>query len=160
MEPIQIKVNLTTKGEKTNKTTMSPRLVILSKRKKEIKFHRDLIMEIGKSYLNVFIIKIKELNDHIVVEVTQMEEVSFLIVVINTKGHSVDPTMILTSILEEEEVILFSISVSPMMIMTCQDPAEEETSKDHVTTMTVRIFNLADQIGGGTRDHSLLLKIP
>ena len=162
VEPIKIEVNLTTKGEKANKTTMSPRPVILSKRNKEMNVRREIIMEEGKSDLNVFIIKIKGLNNHIVVEVTKMEEVSDLIVVINTKGangHSVDSTKIPTSLVEEEAVILVTKSLSTVMIMTCQDPAEEETSQDHVTTMTVMLSNLADKIEAGKRDNSLLVHI-
>ena len=96
------------------------------------------------------------------VGVTKMEEVSDLIVVINTKGangHSVDSTKIPTSLVEEEAVILVTKSLSTVMIMTCQDPAEEETSQDHVTTMTVRISNLADKMEAGMRDHSSLLNI-
>lgn len=135
------------KGYREIKTSSDPIVLMI---KKEVSAH-------------IVVIKIKELNDHIVVGVTKMKEASDLIVAINMKGangRSVDPTKILTSLVEEKAIYLVTKSLSStVMILTCQDPLEEETSKDRVTTITVTISYLADKIEVGMRDHSILANI-
>lgn len=132
---------------------------------REIKTRSDPIVLMIKKEVSahIVVIKIKELNDHIVVGVTKMKEASDLIVAINMKGangRSVDPTKILTSLVEEKAIYLVTKSLSStVMILTCQDPLEEETSKDRVTTITVTISYLADKIEVGMRDHSILANI-
>ncbi len=106
------------------------------------------------------IFQIRELNDHIGVVVNKTKEVSELIVSINMKGvngHSVHTTKILTYFLEEEVVIEVTKSLSTAITSTCQDPAIEEISHDQVTTMTIKMSNLADEIEGGMREQSLLV---
>jgi hypothetical protein len=159
-DPIKIEVDHTERGHKADRISTILLLMILSKRTRNMNVRKNHIIKTGKIKPNVFIILIKEANNHIVVVVTKMKETCDLNVVINTKktnDHSVNTTKILVSPVEEEAVILVTKSLNTVMISTCHETTEEEISQGLGMTMTVIIMNLADKIEAGTKDNNSLL---
>lgn len=159
-DPIKIEVDHTERGHKADRISTILLLMTLSKRTRNMNVRKNHIIKTGKIKPNVFIILIKEANNHIVVVVTKVKETCDLNVVVNTKrtnDHSVNTTKILVCPVEEEAVIKATKSLSTVMISTCHETTEEEISKGLGTTMTVIILNLADKIEAGTKDNNSLL---